>query len=71
MKPMIKRSREKSVNQLIKPFAGRWVALSADDREVVSVAKTFRAVLNKAHKKGEACPHLVKSPDSSTVAFIY
>ena len=61
----------KSIAQLIKPFPGRWVALSADDREVISVGKSARAVFDQARKKGESCPHLMKSPDSSTVAFIY
>ena len=68
---MVKHSTIKSVNRLIKPFAGQWVALSSDDREVVAVGKSFQAVLDKAHKKGESCPHLVKSPDSSTAAFIF
>ena len=68
---MIKQLGVKSVGQLIKPFAGRWVALSSDDHRVVSVAKSAQAAFNGARKKGESCPHLVKSPDSSTVAFIY
>ena len=68
---MIKQSGVKSVGQLIKPFAGRWVALSADDRRVISVGRSFQSVLNEAHRKGESCPHVVKSPDSSTAAFIF
>ena len=61
----------KSIAQLIKPFPGRWVALSADDQRVVSVGSSARVVFAQARKKGESCPHLVKSPDSSTAAFIY
>ena len=68
---MIKQSPIKSVNRLIKPFAGLWVALSSDDREVVAVGKNFQSVLNKAHKQGESCPHMVKSPDGSVAAFIF
>ena len=68
---MIKPSKRKSVDQLIKPFPGRWVALSADDREVVSVARTFKSALNRAHKKGESSPHMIKSPDGSVAAFIF
>ena len=66
-----KQPKQKSVNQLIKPFPGRWVTLSADDRQVMSVAKTAVTAFNQARKKGESCPHLVKSPDSSVDAFIY
>ena len=68
---MIKQSRIKSVDQLIKPFPGWWVALSADDRQVVSVARTFKSALNQAHKKGEPSPHMIKSPDGSVAAFIF
>ena len=71
MKSMLKQSKVKSVNQLIKPFPGRWVALSADDTRVVSVRKSFEAVLNEAHKKGESCPHIVKVPDGSWSAIVY
>ena len=60
-----------NINRLIKPYPGQWVALSADDHEVVTVGKSFQSVLNKAHKKGESCPHMVKSPDGSVAAFIF
>ena len=71
MKSTLKQSKIKSVNQLIKPFPGRWVALSADDSRVVSVARNVKTVLNQARKKGEASPHLVKSPDGSTSAIVF
>jgi hypothetical protein len=59
MKSVLKRSRVKSVNQLIKPYPGRWVALSFDDTHVVSVRKSFEAALDEAHRKGESCPHKI------------
>jgi hypothetical protein len=68
MKPTKPR---KSVSDLIKPYPGRWVALSFDDTRVVSVASSPGAVLNKARKKGEARPHLVKVPDGSWVAIAF
>ena len=63
--------KNNTINRLIKPYPGQWVALSVDDSRVVSVRKSFQAVLNDAHKKGESCPHIVKSPDGSTAAFIF
>ena len=60
-----------NVNRLIKPYPGQWVALSQDDSRIVSVRKSFEAVLNEAHKKGESCPHIVKVPDGSWSAIIY
>ena len=71
MKPTFKQSNIKSVNQLIRPFPGQWVALSKDDSRVVSVRKSFEAVLNDAHRKGESRPHIVKSPDGSWAAMIF
>ena len=71
MKLMSKSYRENSVNQLIKPFSGQWVALSADEQHVVGVGRTAHVALNKAQKQGERFPLLVKAPDTSTAAFIY
>ena len=68
---MLHTKPRKSVSQLIKPYPGRWVALSADDTRVVSVASSVQAVLNKARRKGESRPHLVKSPDGSTAAIVF
>ncbi len=71
MKFALKQSSVKSVNQLIKPFPGRWVALSTDDTRVVSVRKSFEAALNDAHRKGEARPHIVRVPDGSWSAIVF
>lgn len=68
---MLHMKVKKTVSQLIKPFPGRWVALSADDSHVVSVASSAQAVLNKARRQGESRPHLVKAPDGSVSAFIF
>ena len=71
MKSAIKQRRGKSVNQLIKPYPGRWVALSTDDTRVVSVRKSFEAALNEAHRKGETRPHIVRVPDGSWSALVF
>ena len=51
-----------SVAELIKPYSGKWVALSVDQQKVLSVANTAQAVLAEAKKKGESFPHLVRAP---------
>ena len=72
MKPTLKRSKVTNVNRLIKPYPGRWVALSFDDTHVVSVRKSFEAAVHDAHRKGEPCPHIVKAPDCHIIGtFIY
>ena len=65
------KQTKQSVAQLIKPYAGKWVALNAKEDTVISVAATAQAVLVNAQKKGEPFPHLVKAPDSSTAVFVY
>jgi hypothetical protein len=60
----------KSVSDLIKPYPGRWIALSEDDTRVVSVRKSFEAAVNDAHRKGEHCPHIVRVPDCHVGAFM-
>ena len=71
MKSRLKQPRAMSVNQLIKPYPGRWVALSFDDTHIVSVRKSFEAALNEAHRKGEARPHIVRVPDGSWSAMVF
>ena len=66
----LKQSKHSVVN-LIKPHAGKWVALNEKQDKVVCVASSAKAVLVQAHKKGESFPHLVKAPDSSTAVFVY
>ena len=68
---MTKQKPHESVASLLKPYPGKWVALSKQEDKVVSVANSARTVLARAHKKGESCPHLVKAPDSSIAVFIY
>ena len=68
---MIHKQSKYSVTELIKPHAGKWVALNEKQNAVVCVAGSAKAVLIQAHKKGESFPHLVKAPDSSTAVFVY
>ncbi len=68
---MQKTKPRKSVSDLIKPYPGRWVALSSDDSHVISVSRSVKIVLSQARKKGEVHPHLVKSPDGSTSAIVF
>ena len=61
----------KSISDLIKPYPGRWVALSQDDSHVVTVRKSFEAALNDAHRKGEVRPHIVRVPDGSWSGLVF
>ena len=67
---MTKHTKQ-SVCDLIRPYPGKWVALNFAQTKVVGVASSVKAVLRKAHKMGEAVPHLIKVPDGSVAAFIY
>lgn len=62
---------KQSVATLLRPHAGKWVALNERQDRVISVAHSAKAVLTQAQKKGESFPHLVKAPDSATAVFIY
>ncbi|MCA9398249.1 MAG: hypothetical protein KC618_00760 [Candidatus Omnitrophica bacterium] len=62
---------EESVADIIRPYAGKWVALSADKKVVLGVSKEMEVALKQAHKEGEKIPHLIKVPDSSVAAYIY
>ena len=63
--------RVKTLAKLIEPFAGQWVALTADEQTVLGVSRNMRSALTQAKKKGEPQPFLIKSPDAYTAAVFY
>lgn len=56
------KQTKQSVVDLIRPHAGKWVALNKQQDKVVAVANTAKAVLVQAQRGGESFPHLVKAP---------
>ena len=55
--------------KLLKPYAGKWVTLSKDEKNVLGVGDTIDTALKQAKEKGEFHPLLIKAPDSSAGAF--
>lgn len=55
--------------RLLEPYAGKWVALSNDEKLVLGVGDTIDIALEQAREKGEFNPLLIKAPDSSVSAF--
>ena len=45
-----------------KKYKGKWVALTSDEKSVVSSGKTAKEVYDQAHKKGFKEPILMKVP---------
>jgi len=43
-------------------YKGKWVALTSDEKSVVSSGKTAKEVYDQAHKKGFKEPILMKVP---------
>ena len=68
---MTQTKQKQSMFDLIRPYPGKWIALTQKQDMVVSVASTVKTVLARAHKKGETFPFLIKAPDSSISVFIY
>ena len=54
---------------LLKPYRGKWVTLSRDEKHVLGSGDSIDSALEQAREKGEFYPLLIKSPDSSTAAF--
>ena len=55
--------------KLLKPYSGKWVTLSKDEKFVLGVADTIDSALEQAREKGEFHPLLIKAPDASAGAF--
>ncbi len=49
---------------IIKEYKGKWVALTKDEKRVVSFGKSAKETLEKAEKKGIKEPILFKVPIS-------
>ena len=64
-------ANRKTLAKLIEPFAGQWVALTTDEKNIVGVSRNLRTALNQAKKKGEPRPFIIKSPDAYTAAVFY
>ena len=47
---------------IYKKYKGKWVALTPDEKSVISSGKTAKEVYDQAHKKGFKEPILMKVP---------
>jgi len=50
--------------QIIKKYKGKWIALTEDEKKVVSSGKSAKETLEKAKKEGLDNPILFKVPIS-------
>ena len=64
-------NKKQSVDELIEPFTGEWVALTSDRTAIVAHSKNLKSAVKQAHQSGEKFPHMVKVSDESTASVIY
>ena len=64
-------SKKQSVAELIEPYAGEWVALTATQSAIIAHSPNLKVALKRAHESGEKIPHMVKAPTESTASVIY
>jgi len=50
--------------KIVKKYKGKWIALTEDEKRVVSFGKSIKETLEKAKKKGLENPILFKVPIS-------
>ncbi len=48
--------------EIAKKYKGKWVALSEDEKKVISFDDSAKETLEKAKKEGYKCPILFKVP---------
>ena len=53
--------------EIHKRYKGKWVALTTDERSVISSGNTAKEVYDKAHKKGFEEPILMKVPPEVSI----
>lgn len=54
--------KEKNLSKILKPYSDEWVALSHDERKVLSSGKDLSQVIAEANKLGENRPIVTKVP---------
>ena len=54
--------RTTNFKEIHKRYKGKWVALTSDEKSVISSGNTAKEVYDKAHKKGFEEPILMKVP---------
>jgi len=57
------------LRKVLKGYSNKWIALSADSREVVGAGRTPKKALEQAHTNKEPSPILTRVPKKS-IAFI-
>ena len=57
--------------KLLKPYKGKWVTLTRDEKSILGAGKTMDEALKAAEEKGELMPLLVRVPDESTSTILY
>lgn len=62
--------KPKDLTNILRPYAGQWVALSSDQQRVAGHGPTPEVALKQAHKKGERNPILMGAPDKQWGSYI-
>jgi len=68
---MAVNNKQQFVADFIGPYAGEWVALTADQTTILAHSRNLKSALRQAHKSGEKLPHMIKAPTESTASVIY
>ena len=52
------------LSELLRPYQGKWVALSQDETQVLGSGATIDEALDEARRKGERQPIVIRVSDS-------
>ena len=58
----MRKLKPKDLSKILKPYHNEWVALSNDEKRVVSSGKTLKKALKEAREKGIDNPIMTKVP---------
>ena len=65
------KHKKQSVAELIEPYPGEWVALTADHTTMLAHSNHLKSALKQAHQSGEKFPYMIKAPDEWTAVVIF
>ena len=63
---MVEQEKVIDLAELLRPFKGKWVAISGDKSQVLCTALTIEEVLKESEKYKDLQPIILRVPDEHT-----
>ena len=64
------RSKVRDLSPMLRPYMGKWVAMSSDQSHVIASAPTFKEILKKSQKQSKREKPIVLKVSDQYASFL-